>query len=272
MDESLRSQFQALAEECDGLGDDVEAALDEHASFATMLETRKRVDDLSRRYREAMGRLTDEKDRFAADRTYGRRVSDLQKMASRLPAVPEGQPAERVSDDSFFGTRAPKSSRPPVTPGLQPGEIRRRGEARAVRVTDEIEAWCGRCAMVRTQTVAAVVEGQAAQVVCTICGSRARYREGPARAKKDAGGGAAARAPSSLPSGQRETDARQKERNELLETLRAAENVRAYSPKERYRVGEIIEHPEHGRGRIENTLPRSLLVRFPGGLKPLKLG
>ena len=67
-------------------------------------------------------------------------------------------------------------------------------------------------------------------------------------------------------------DPKQKERNDLIETLRAAENVRKYSPKERYRVGEIIEHPEHGRGKIENTLPRSLLVRFNGGLKPLKLG
>ena len=47
--------------------------------------------------------------------------------------------------------------------------------------------------------------------------------------------------------------------------------VRQFSPKERYKAGEIIEHPEHGRGKIENTLPRSLLVRFAGGLKPLKL-
>lgn len=271
MDESIRSQLQALGDECDGLGDDVEAALDEHASFAKMLDTRRRVDDLSRRFREAVAKLTDEKDRFHAERTYGRRVGDLQKMASRLPAAPDGKPAEKIVDDSFFGTRAPKSSRPPVTPGLQPGETRRRGDAREVRVTDEIDAWCGRCAMVRAQTVAAVVDGQPAQVVCTVCGSRARYREGPARQKKDASA-AAPRSSAAPPPGQRATDAKQKEKNELLQTLQAAENVRAYSPKERYRVGEIIEHPEHGRGRIENTLPRSLLVRFPGGLKPLKLG
>jgi hypothetical protein len=115
--------LQALGEECDGLSDDVEAALDEHASFATMLATRQRVDDLSRRYREAIARITDEKDKFAAERTYGRRVSDLQKMASRLPAAPEGKPAEKLVDDSFFGTRAPKSSRPPFVPGLQPDGV-----------------------------------------------------------------------------------------------------------------------------------------------------
>src|SRR5688572_11363298 len=125
--------------------------------------------------------------------------------------------------------------------------------------------------MVRTQTVAAVVGDQPAQVVCTVCGSRARYREGPARSKKEAGGDA--RPTRSAPSAaQRATDAKQKEKNELLATLQSAENVRKYDPKERYRVGEIIDHPEHGRGKIENTLPRSLLVRFAGGLKPVKLG
>jgi hypothetical protein len=272
MDESLRSLLQSIAEEADGLGDEVENAMDEHASFATMLDTRRRVDDLSRRFREAMARITDEKDRFQCERTFGRRVADLQKMATRLPSAPEGKPAEKIVDDSFFGTRAPKSSRPPVVPGLQPGETRRR-DSNVVRVTSEIDAWCGRCAMVRTQTVAAVVGDQPAQVVCTVCGTRSRYREGPARGKKEsAAAPRATRGAAAPPTGQREADAKQKEKNELLQTLQAAENVRSYSPKERYRVGEIIEHPEHGRGRIENTLPRSLLVRFAGGLKPVKLG
>jgi hypothetical protein len=269
MDDLQHSMFQALAEETDGLADEVEAALDEHASFAMMLETRKKVDDLSHRFRDAKANLGDENDRATVDRVYGRRISDLLKMATRLPSAAQGKPAERIVDDSFFATRAPKSSRPPFVPGLQPGESRRK-DAQTVRVTDEIDAWCGRCAMVRTQTVAAVVEGEPAQVVCVTCGSRARYREGPARVKKEA---AAAKPERAKPSpAQREADAKQKEKNALLQTLQSAENVRAFSPKERYRVGEIIEHPEHGRGKIENTLPRSLLVRFAGGLKPVKLG
>ena len=270
MDESQRASIQALADEADGLAEEVEAAFEEHATPAYQRETRRKVDDLTRRYREAMGQVADEKDRFQLERTFGRRVSDLGKMASRLPAPPEGKPAEKLVDDSFFGTRAPKSSRPPVVPGLQPGQTARRDPTK-VRVTDEIDAWCGRCAMVRTQTVAAVVGDQPAQVVCTVCGSRARYREGPARAKKD-GADARPTRSASQNAAQRTSDAKQKEKNELLEMLQGAENVRKYDPKDRYRVGEIIEHPEHGRGKIENTLPRSLLVRFAGGLKPVKLG
>jgi hypothetical protein len=273
MEESLQSQIQALAEEADALGDEVEAAFEEHATPSFQRETRRRVDELSRRYRETMAQVEDEKDRFQLERSYGRRVLDLQKMASRLPGPPEGKPAEKAADTSFFATRAPKSSRPPVVPGLQPGEVLRRDRDQ-VRVTDEIDAWCGRCGMVRTQTVAAVVGAQPAQVVCTVCGSRARYREGPARGKKDgaAGEASAGGARSAPTAAQRASDARQKEKNELLAMLQSAENVRKYDPKERYRVGEIIDHPEHGRGKIENTLPRSLLVRFAGGLKPVKLG
>jgi hypothetical protein len=269
MEDSQRAAFQALAEEADGLGDDVEAALDELAALAFQRETRAKVDELSQKYRALVAQLADEKDRFQAERVYGRRIMDVQRLATRLPAAPQGKPAERPADTGFMETRAPKSSRPPMNPGLAPGERLR--DRSVVHVTDEIDAWCGRCGMVRTQVVAAVVGDQPAQVVCQICGTRAKYREGPARGKKEeagpakrSGAASSAQAPA--------LDPKQKEKNELLAALRAAENVRKYSPKERYKVGEIIEHPEHGRGRIENTLPRSLLVRFAGGLKPLKLG
>ena len=58
----------------------------------------------------------------------------------------------------------------------------------------------------------------------------------------------------------------------LAEELATAQTVRAFNPKERYKTGEIISHPEYGRGKIENVLRSSLLVRFSrSGLKPLTL-
>ena len=58
----------------------------------------------------------------------------------------------------------------------------------------------------------------------------------------------------------------------LGEEVAAAANVRVFDPKERYKAGEIIVHAEYGRGKIENVLRSSLLVRFPvGGLKSLML-
>src|SRR5262249_19377154 len=170
------------------------------------------------------------------------------------------------------GSWAPGAPRPrgrPVRRGLQPGEPRGR-DRHIIRVTDEIDAWCGRCAMVRSHIVAAVVDDQPAQVVCQVCGARSRYREAPGKKKEGEETKTARRslAPSAT---EKARDAKNVEKNALLSELQAAENVRACSPKERYKAGEIIEHPEHGRGKIENTLPRSLLVRFPSGLKPVKL-
>ena len=54
--------------------------------------------------------------------------------------------------------------------------------------------------------------------------------------------------------------------------MNAATEVKSFDPKQRYRVGDIISHPEYGRGKIESVLRSSLLVRFAiGGLKSLML-
>jgi len=58
----------------------------------------------------------------------------------------------------------------------------------------------------------------------------------------------------------------------LAQELAQATTVRSFNPKERYKAGEIISHPDYGRGKVENVLRSSLLVRFSrSGLKPLTL-
>jgi len=42
-------------------------------------------------------------------------------------------------------------------------------------------------------------------------------------------------------------------------------NVRTFNPRERYKVGEVIWHPEFGRGKVETVLRSSMLVRFASG-------
>jgi hypothetical protein len=268
MDDETRSQFLAISQETDDLMDQVEKAMEEHAQFAFMLETRTKVDALSARFRDAKSGLG-EKDLFEVDRKIGRKVSDLQKMATKLPTPPVGKPAAKAVETEFFATRAPKSSRPPVTIGLQPGEKPRRPKGAPPKVADEIDAWCGRCMMVRTHIIAAMMGDAPAQVVCQKCGSRSRFREGPREKSADK---PSASSSASSSSSRIAPDPKQAEKNALVEELRGAEAVRAFAPNERYKAGEIIEHPEFGRGKIENTLPRSLLVRFASGLKPVKLG
>jgi hypothetical protein len=138
-------------------------------------------------------------------------------------------------------------------------------------VGGEVEAWCGKCGELKTHNVVAMVGNEPKQVLCQSCGSRHAYRTSAARRKTGE--------PTATEASSRRTSAGDPEAKKRADALRAlnaeiaaAEVVRPFDPKQRYRAGEIIDHPEYGRGRVENVLRSSLLVRFSAaGLKPLSL-
>jgi hypothetical protein len=271
MDDALRAQLQAVGDDVDGLIDEVEAAFDEHATFTQGLATRIKVEQVTARYRELCVGL-DEKDKFEAERRIGRKVADLQKMATKLPSPAQGKPSTARATDEFFGTREGKSSRKPIVPGLAVGQASSRGTERPkYKVSGDVDSWCGPCADVKTHTIIAMVGDEPAQVVCQVCGSRHKYRTESFKKKAENGATASSTSSGKSASSAQPGDRKMEERNAFITELRNAPNVKAFSPKDRYKVGEIIEHPELGRGKIENTLPRSLLVRFPTGLRPVKL-
>jgi hypothetical protein len=115
-----------------------------------------------------------------------------------------------------------------------------------------------------------MVGGEPKQVICDTCRSRHAHRLEPARGKQAASPivTTASRKPT-----KEDHDARRKEeaRQALWKELADAKSVRTFSKRERYKAGEILEHPEHGRGKIENVLRSSLLVRFRDGLKSLSM-
>ena len=84
MDEPQDSLVE-LGREADDLMDQVDIALEEHAPFRLMLETRAKVDALSQRYKELIATVA-EPARAQIERTVGRKVVDVQKMSTRLPA------------------------------------------------------------------------------------------------------------------------------------------------------------------------------------------
>ncbi len=272
MDDALTAQFKEIAAEVDGLMDEVEQALDEHSEFSFGLATRARVENVTRRYRELTAPL-DEKDKFDVERRIGRKVVDLQKLATKLPQPAQGKPANAKVSNEFFETREGKSSRKPIVPGLAVGQASQRGiERPKYKVSGDIDSWCGPCADVKTHTIIAMVGDEPAQVVCQVCKSRHRYRTESTRKKAAENGSATSSASTgTAKSTPAPGDKKMEERNAFITELRNAPSVKTFSPKDRYRVGDIIEHPDLGRGKIENTLPRSLLVRFPTGLRPVKL-
>ncbi len=259
MNEERREALQRVSQEVEDLMEQVDQALEEHATQLFMRETRAKVDALSVRFAELRVGL-DDTVRAQVERTLGRKVTELQRMATRLPAALVGKPAEKAADTGFFATRAGTSSRKPVTIG----EGARRGP-RKLGVADEVESWCGKCGEMRTSTIAAMVGAEPVQVVCTVCSSKYKYRPEPPVKRGAAPAARPARAP-------HVEDPKEKERREFAVSLQNAEKVRPYSQTERYKAGEVIQHAEFGRGRVESVLPRSVLVRFTLGLKPLRTG
>jgi hypothetical protein len=222
------------------------------------------VERLSRRYRELLQSLSPG-EQMRTERVLGRRVVDLKRMASVLPKVPAattestpdraaggGAPGERrITGVSWTSERG--------TPAARPG------------VGSDVESWCGRCGETTTHSIVAMVGTEPKQVLCQVCGSRHTHRTGPAR--KAVASAAATGEVDDRPRAQ-DPEAKRKaaELRALGEEVAAAQTVRFFDPKERYKAGEIIAHPEFGRGKIENVLRSSLLVRFPiGGLKSLML-
>jgi hypothetical protein len=236
---------------------------DERDIVAAALEG---IDRLSRRYRELLQSLS-EGDQIRAERLLGRRVVDLRRLASLLPKVPAA--STESTPDRVAGGGAPGQRR--IT-GVSWSQDRA-GPSGGLRVGADLEAWCGKCAEKTTHSIVAMVGTEPRQVLCQVCNSRHTYRTESAR-RGPAARGAATGEAESRPriAVDPEVQRRAAELRALAEEVAAAATVRAFDPKERYKAGEIIAHAEYGRGKIENVLRSSLLVRFPvGGLKSLML-
>jgi len=236
--------------------------LEDRDFLATVHQT---VELLGRRFNELLASLSPA-DRMSAERAVGRRVADVRRMASLLPKVPvptaSSTPDRQVSGASLVGERR-------ITGVSWTHD--RRAPTSGLHVGGEVEAWCGKCEGLKTHNVVAMVGDTPRQVLCQACSSRHNFRTGPAR-KRETAEGATAGGTDRRVAVDPEAAKRAETQRALATELASASDVRSFNPKERYKAGEIISHPEYGRGKIENVLRSSLLVRFSrAGLKPLML-
>lgn len=244
---------------------------------AELQELRRTVDDALNACASFMA-AAPEAERSKLELTLGRQVIDLKRAVALLPQMVSGKRAQTSPDflpggrQPFLETRAPgRSLHGNETPA------RRRDEPKGAKPGDEIEAWCGPCDGMRSHHIFAVVDGHPKQVVCQSCGARHGYRTTPARARsreqddERASATANANYKAQKAKEREQEQRRQQERDRMKNELAAAENVVAYEPRQRYKAGQVVEHPEYGRGKIENVLRSSMLVRFPVGLKSLTL-
>ena len=259
-----------LTEEIRDLALQVSAALERSEERDLVASTHLAVERVSARYRAVYNQLS-EGDKLKVERTLGRRMLDAKRLASNLPrvgTVGSSTPDRRVSGASEVGER--RITGVSWGAGTRPGA----GSAARYKVGGDVEAWCSPCAGLTEHSIVAMVGDEPKQVVCQSCNARHGYRTTPARKTT---GEAETGTPVIGPSGaERERERRGEEKAAQQRALAAeiaqATEVRDFDPKARYRTGEIIYHPEFGRGKIETVLRSSLLVRFGvGGLKSVML-
>jgi hypothetical protein len=222
---------------------------------------------VSERYRQLMQALAPG-EQMRAERLLGRRIMDLKRLGSLLPKIPVA--SAESTPDRMAGAGAPHARR--IT-GVSWSQHDRAAPTGGPKVGADVEAWCGKCGESTTHSIVAMVGTEPKQVLCQVCSSRHAYRTTPARPRASKADGAASGG-ESLPrmSVDPEAQRRAAQQRALGEEVAAAADVRRFDPKERYKAGEIISHPEYGRGKVENVLRSSLLVRFSaGGLKSLML-
>jgi len=259
-DESFRKQVEEVAFM-------VHAAEERKDDREFLTKVHLAVEEIGKRYQTFEATLS-EMERMKLDRNFGRKVRDLRRLAGLLPrigAVAASTP-DRRAGVSEVGER--------MITGVS---WRTKGTVTARKgatVGDDIDAWCGVCKESTNHSIVAMVGDEPKQVVCGVCNARHSYRTGPARAP------ASEAAKTSAASHERAVTARAEERDRQEKAKKQAENdaifnatdVIDFDPKRRYRVGEVLHHPDHGRGKVETVLRSSLLVRFANsGLKSVML-
>lgn len=205
-------------------------------------------------------------------RKLGRRAMDLRRDANWLPrrpsvdnAIPLATNGQWQATDALKGTKPGEEYTGPGT-GPRVESYQAIVSSLRTRVGGSIDAWCGACKMMREHTISAMFNDKPKKVVCETCRAQHNYRTRPARGKKADEDAAARGKP--MPNRQ-VIKAKERARTALQQELVDATDVRPFKRRARYKAGEIIEHDDYGRGKVENVLRGSLLVRFRTGLRPL---
>jgi hypothetical protein len=266
MDQQIRTRLQALSDRIIDVRDLVkELAGDPHRNPHQVRECQEAIQQVQQEYDTLLSEVAEE-DRSKVERRYGRKVIDLRREAAFMPELTDGHAVVQVhkGDWPFQHSGSASINSPPPR---QIGE--RVDNGGGPRVGGDVESWCGACDGLTSHVIVAMVDGKPKQVTCNACGARHLYRLTPARSR----GGAAApgtprqRAKPTKEAAQakRMRETRQAFQNELA----AATEFLPFNPRARYKAGQFIDHPQHGRGKIENVTRGSLLVRFLSGLKPV---
>src|SRR5438094_5919082 len=100
-----------------------------------------------------------------------------------------------------------------------------------------IDSWCGKCKLVLAHTIEAMVGDKPARVHCNTCKSQHAYKPNPPSPPRKARPREAGDVSPAPPTRTRAT------RYQTLLKDKSAATAKAYSPKEQYEPGDVLEHP-----------------------------
>lgn len=136
-----------------------------------------------------------------------------------------------------------------------------------LKVGGEVDAFCTRCKMVLAHTILAVWAEQIKKVRCNTCMGEHSFRSAQPGAKKEARPRSSS---ASASSASKPTEKASISSYESLIAGKSRASARRYSPKEKFEVGELVEHPSFGLGVIAAARGLDKVdVAFPGTVKTL---
>jgi hypothetical protein len=270
---TMPASEQQIVEEIRETALQVSAAQDRVEERDVVAATHHAVERLSGRYREYFDSLS-EGDKLKAERTLGRRMADIKRLASLLPRI--GTVTSSVSTPDRAAGKSDVGERRITGVSWGAGSRASGAGGSRLRVGGDVEAWCSPCGGLKEHSIVAMVGDEPKQVVCQSCNGRHGYRTTPARkgpeVEATAGTSSGRSSTPQEREAQRKADQKATEMRALQAVGARATDIRDFDPKGRYKAGEIIYHPEYGRGKIETVLRSSLLIRFTlGGLKSVIL-
>jgi hypothetical protein len=136
-----------------------------------------------------------------------------------------------------------------------------------LKVGGNVDSWCGKCGMMLAHTIEAMVGDKPARCHCNTCQSQHNYKpyapgEAPRQVREREERG---------PRGPVAGHARASHYKELLKGRELA-MAKRYSPKDKYKPGDLVEHASFGLGVATALKDNKIEVLFEEGAKVLVHG
>ncbi|EAU62386.1 conserved hypothetical protein [Stigmatella aurantiaca DW4/3-1] len=142
------------------------------------------------------------------------------------------------------------------------------------KVGGEVDAVCTRCKLTLAHTILAMVGTKIARVRCNTCGGDHAYRSAPGTTDRPTASSRSSTSSSSRPSAASRAEKPEKVVISFEEQLAGKDiaNAPKYSPKDTYRLDQVIQHPTFGLGLVTAVRGDKVDIVFKSETKTLVHG